>query len=444
MGKIVYKMNKSAVLTTILLLVFLAACGVSGDLSSSQSAATAVAELQQTADTSASATTEAVETPIIATSTPRPTSEPGVVDEAVSSVASATNLDQITFLGLTGEDWINIIVSIVAILIGYLLTTLIFMRILHWLVRKTPTKFDDAFLETIQGPLRFFVLVLFVQVAILRLTFLDEDIVRILDNIFFILYLSILFLIIWRLIGFALDWYREHVTPKDEEQEERREKTLPLIRRILHVSWIVIVFMIILSYWNIDITGLVAIIGIVGLAISLAAQDTINDFINGILIWIDRPFQIGDRIEIQGKDTWGDVTDIGGRTTRIRTRDNVMVIVPNSVIGKNQVINYTYPDPRFRTEVEFQLDYKEDLEKVRRVVVEAVRSVEGVIEDEPVDALFRDFGHSTIIFRVRWWIDSYSDTLLISDEVNSAILDALNEAEIEVAVPIQEIRGVES
>ena len=121
-----------------------------------------------------------------------------------------------------------------------------------------------------------------------------------------------------------------------------------------------------------------------------------------------------------------------------------MVIVPNSVIGKNQVINYTYPDPRFRTEVEFQLDYKEELEKVRRVVVEAVRSVEGVIEDEPVDALFRDFGHSTLIFRVRWWIDSYSDTLLISDKVNSAILDALNEAEIEVAVPIQEIRGVES
>lgn len=436
-------MKKSAVLISILLLAFLTACSISG-IESSQSGATVAVELQQKADSSTAATVEAVETPIIATSTPRPTSEPGIVDEAVSSVASATNLDQITFLGLTGEDWINLILSIVTILIGYLLTTFIFMRILRWLVRKTPTQFDDTFLDTIQGPLRFFVLVLLVQVALFRLTFLDEKLVRILDNIFFILYLSILFIIIWRLIGFSLDWYRQYVTPKDEEQEARTEKTLPLIRRILHVAWIVIVFLMTLSYWDINITGLVAIIGIVGLAISLAAQDTINDFINGILIWIDRPFRIGDRIEIQGKDTWGDVTDIGGRTTRIRTRDNVMVIVPNSVIGKNQVINYTYPDPRFRTEVEFQLDYKEDLEKVRRVVVEAVRSVEGVIEDEPVDALFRDFGHSTIIFRVRWWIDSYSDTLLISDKVNSAILDALNEAETEIAVPIQEIRGVES
>jgi len=94
--------------------------------------------------------------------------------------------------------------------------------------------------------------------------------------------------------------------------------------------------------------------------------------------------------------------------------------------------------------VEFRLDYKEDLDEVRRVVVEAVRSVEGVIEDEPVDVFFREFGHSTIILRMRWWIDSYSDTYLIGDKVNSDILDALHEADIDLAVPIQEIRGIRS
>ncbi len=398
--------------------------------------------LKQTLDSATAATAEALETPIIVTSTPRPTKEPGVVDEAVSNVADATNLDQVIFLGLSGEDWINLAVSIVTIIIGYLIVNLLFMRFLRWLVRKTPTKFDDAFLDTIQGPLRFFVLVLFIQISILRLTFLDEGLVRMLDKLFFILYLSILFVIVWRLIGFTLDWYRDHVTPEDEEQEARRAKTLPLIRRVLHIIWIVIVFTMALSFWNVNVTGFIAIIGIGGLALSLAAQDVINDFINGFLIWFDRPFRIGDRIEIQGKDTWGDVTDIGARTTRIRTRNNVMAIVPNSVIGKNQVINFTYPDPTFRTEIQFQLDYKEDLGEVRRVVVEAVRRVEGVIEDEPIDALFRDFGQSTIIFRVRYWINSYSDTYLIIDKVNSAILDSLHEAGIEIAVPIREIRGV--
>ena len=437
-------MKKPTVLSALLLLAFLTACTVSGNPSNSQSADTTSTGLQQTLETAAAATVQALETPIIVTSTPRPTTEPGVLTDVVSTVAATTNLDQVTILGLTGEDWINLAVSIVTILIGYLIVNLLFMRILRWLVRKTPTKFDDAFLDTIQGPLRFFVLVLFIQISVLRLTFLDEDVVRILDKLFFILYLSILFLIIWRLIGFSLDWYQQHVTPEDEDQEARREKTLPLIRRVLHIIWIVIVFTMALSFWNINITALIAIIGIGGLAVSLAAQDTINDFINGLLIWVDRPFRIGDRIEIQGNETWGDVTDIGARTTRIRTRENVMVIVPNSVIGKNQVINFTYPDPTFRTEIEFQLDYKEDLDRVRRVVVEAVRSVDGVIKDEPVDALFRDFGQSTIIFQVRWWIDSYGDTYLISDCVNSAILDSLREAGIEIAVPIQEIRGIRS
>jgi small-conductance mechanosensitive channel len=185
---------------------------------------------------------------------------------------------------------------------------------------------------------------------------------------------------------------------------------------------------------------LLAALGILGLAFSLAAQDTLNDVINGLLIWIDRPFRIGDRIEIQGEDTWGDVMDIGTRSTRILARNNLMVIVPNSKIGKSQVINYTYPDANIRLEVKIMLDYDEDLDKVRRVVTEAVRSVEHVLGDQPVEALFRDFGESTIVFLVRWWIDSYEDAFLVYDEVNDALLKALRAAGVKVAVPRQDLK----
>ncbi|UCC53108.1 MAG: hypothetical protein JSV68_03910, partial [Anaerolineaceae bacterium] len=171
-------MKKSALITAIILFTLLTACSVANNRSNLQTAATAAADVQATLDDATIATIESQETPIFVTSTPSPTKEPGVVDEAVSTVASATNLDQITFLGLTGEDWINVIVSILTIFVGYLITTFVFMRSLRWLVRKTPTQFDDAFLDTIHGPLRFFVLVLFVQLSLLRLTFLDEDVVR--------------------------------------------------------------------------------------------------------------------------------------------------------------------------------------------------------------------------------------------------------------------------
>jgi small-conductance mechanosensitive channel len=168
------------------------------------------------------------------------------------------------------------------------------------------------------------------------------------------------------------------------------------------------------------------------LALSLAAQDTLADVISGVIIFLDQPFRIGDRIEIQGLGTWGDVVDIGTRTTRIRTRDNRLVIVPNSMIGSNQIVNYTYPDPRYRVQIEIGIGYGSDIEKVRLTIEGAVSKVEGVLTDKPVDALFLDFGPSATVFRVRWWIDSYVDTRRMFDRVNEALYAALDAAGVEM------------
>jgi small-conductance mechanosensitive channel len=187
-----------------------------------------------------------------------------------------------------------------------------------------------------------------------------------------------------------------------------------------------------LSHFGVSIHGIATAVGIGGLAISLAAQDTISDTISGYIILVDRPFRIGDRIEIEGVGTWGDVVDIGTRTTRIRTRDNRLVIVPNGTIGKSQVVNYTYPDPHYRIEMELGIGYGEDIEKVRRIIVDTVRNVEGVLRDQPVDALYVKMGDSDMIFRVRWWIESYVDTRRMFDQVNTALQEAFDEAGIEM------------
>ncbi|NIV28041.1 MAG: mechanosensitive ion channel, partial [Anaerolineae bacterium] len=174
-----------------------------------------------------------------------------------------------------------------------------------------------------------------------------------------------------------------------------------------------------------------------GLAISLAAKDTIADAIAGFIILVDRPFRIGDRIEIQEVGTWGDVVDIGLRTTRIRTRDNRLVIVPNSTIGSNQVVNYTYPDPRYRIQTHVSVAYGTEIETARRLIVETVQKVEGVLQEEPVDALYIEMGDSAMIFRVRWWIESYEDTRRMFDRVHTTLQQALDEAGIESPFPTQ-------
>jgi small-conductance mechanosensitive channel len=124
--------------------------------------------------------------------------------------------------------------------------------------------------------------------------------------------------------------------------------------------------------------------------------------------------------------------EISTRTTRIRTGDNREVIVPNSQIGTSQVINYTYPDPRYRVQTDIGVAYGSDYDQVRRVIKDAVRGVEGVLPDKPVDVFFRQFGDSTRMMRVRWWIDNYDDENPMLDQVNAALESALDEAGIDM------------
>ena len=180
-------------------------------------------------------------------------------------------------------------------------------------------------------------------------------------------------------------------------------------------------------------------VGVAGLALSLAIQDTLADAISGFIILIDQPFRVGDRIEISGLGTWGDVIEIGTRTTRIRTRDNRLVIVPNSTIGKSQVINYTYPDPRYRVQMDIGIGYGMDIEKTRQIIVDTVRRIEGVLPDKPVEALYNEMGDSAMLFRVRWWIESYADTRLMFDRVNTALHKVLDEAGIDMPYPTQSL-----
>jgi small-conductance mechanosensitive channel len=279
--------------------------------------------------------------------------------------------------------------------------------------------------------------VLVLDWSVQRLTVLDVNIKVALGDAFFIAESVIAFRIFWRLIGLAEEWYRERAV-----QEGRAEEVAPVIvlfSRAAYTLVVLVSLIIVLSHFGINVTALSTILGISGLAISLAAQDTIADAIAGFIILADRPFRIGDRIEIQGVGTLGDVVEIGLRTTRIRTRDNRMVIVPNSTIGKNQAIYYSYPDPRYRIETHVGVGYGTNLATVRRVMTEAVRTVDNVLPDRPVDVLYVEMGDSAMVFRVHWWIESYVDTRRVIDKVHIALQGALDAAEIECPYPTSTI-----
>jgi MscS family membrane protein len=340
---------------------------------------------------------------------------------------------------LTTAQWINIGIALsvflLTLFLGRWIIRLIFNRVIQRVTRITKNTLDDAIMDAIAPPLYFLALVFAFRFALERLSqdfeILDFEI----EGVYFVLFILIGLATVWRLVTHIAEWYQKQLALTGEI--ELSEQLLPFFRRVILILITVIAAIMLLDYFNVDISGMVATLGIGSLAIALAAQAALSDTISGFIIMVDRPYRIGDRIEIQDLDTWGDVVDIGLRSTKIRTRDNRMVIVPNSVIAKSLVVNYSYPDTKYRNQIHIGVAYGSDIEQVRRILVDTVSQVEGVLPDKPVEALFLEFGDSALIFRVRWWLDSYVDTRRMFDRVNTSMYNALNEAGIDIPFPQQ-------
>ena len=344
------------------------------------------------------------------------------------------------FLGLTAQQWIDLGVSVLivvgAVLAGRLLIDLLIGRLVGRWTKSTDTTLDDAILTAIHRPLYWLLVMLALRIAVYRLDSVPVSWDPFLSQLFYVLEVVIGFVVVWRLVNNLMVWYGEEMAVRTETDLD--EQLLPFFRRVALVFLALIGIIILLGRF-VDVSSFITTLGVGSLAIALAAQAALEDSITGFIIMIDRPFRIGDRIEIQDLNTWGDVVDIGLRSTHVRTRDNRMVIVPNSVIGKSLIVNYSYPDVHYRIQIHIGLAYGTDLELARKTMIDAVRQVDGVLLEKPVEALLLEFGDSALIFRVRWWLDSYIDTRRMFDKVNTSLYHALNQANIEIPAPQIEV-----
>ena len=365
---------------------------------------------------------------ILPSPTPAPTISPNAIDELISDFLETTGLEARTILGIRVDTWVDLGISLFLVLFfGFLLSRLVYSLLKIALVR-TRNKYAVTFIEQIRRQIYVIVMVIGLQVGTIRLAVIDSLVKRWLNQFYMAIYVVAATVILWRLLDAVVAWYQKDVEPKKDRNQV--DSILVLLQRVSKVLLVTISGIMLLSLYRINVNALIAALGVGGLALSLAAQDTLSNVISGIMIMLDQPFRVGDRIEISRLGTWGDVVDIGLRSTRIRTRDNRLVIVPNNTISTDQIVNYTYPDPRYRIQIEIGIGYGQDIEKVRQILVDTVRKVDGVLPDRPVDALYVDMGESAMIFRVRWWIHSYLDTRRMFDRVNTALQGALDQAGI--------------
>ena len=371
-------------------------------------------------------TPEATGTPGQATATPVPDrlsgqSDPS--DESTASNASAFSIAN-SILDWSPDQWIDVAFS----LLYFLIIAIFGWRILIWLgkqfTRRTGTIVDDRALAASRGPLQWISAIFGFQVAYSRLDFLSSELQLVLDNVSFVLYTILGSMIAWAFINYGLNYYQEMAREKDADMKSI-DRLLPLVRTFSRGLLVIVTVVIILHHFGIEITAIVAALGLTGFALSLAAKDTLTNIISGLTIAVNRPFRINDRIYNKDVGGWVDVVEIGLRSTQVLTRDNRMVIIPNSSLSDDTVINYSFPNPNYRLQVDIGVAYGTDIKTTRQVLHDALRQVDGVMADKPVQVLFVEFADSAMIFRVRWWIADYADMRKINDRVYQAIQEAL-------------------
>ncbi|MEX1328871.1 MAG: mechanosensitive ion channel family protein [Desulfobacterales bacterium] len=198
-----------------------------------------------------------------------------------------------------------------------------------------------------------------------------------------------------------------------------------------------------LDLLGLNVVPFIAGAGVAGVAIGFAAKDTLSNLIAGILLIIDRPFEVGDRIEVwsapAGTATWGDVIDIGLRATKIKTTDNIVIIIPNNEIMARDIINYTTITEKIRLRINIGIAYDADMQTAKDIILNVADSAEWVAKEPPPVVVVRNFGDSSVDLQLRGWIDDARKRMRTISTITDRVKTAFDEQGIEIPYPKRDI-----
>ena len=210
------------------------------------------------------------------------------------------------------------------------------------------------------------------------------------------------------------------------------------VASLVRYAVLVIALIVVLQFMGIDMTSLALLFGALGVGIGFGLQNITNNFVSGLIILLERPIKVGDRIEMGGVS--GDVTNISMRATTIRTNDNISMIVPNSDFVTSTVINWSHTDRNVRFNFPVSVSYREDPERVRGLLLEVARENRGVLVSPPPDVLFKEFSDSAIVLSLRVWTRDYIDRPgVLKSRLYYAIFRKFREQGVEIPFPQRDV-----
>ena len=309
----------------------------------------------------------------------------------------------------------------------------IISRIIGRFARQSSNDFDDKIVDLVHQPVFMSFVLLGLSLATRRIglpeftTFLTLGVLKTIA--IFVWYNTLMHLM--ALIVNAVS--------KTRDRKIVQTGMLSLLHNVMKIVAVALTVYFLFLAWNIDVTAWLASAGIVGLALSFAAKDTLSNLFAGVSIVMDAPYKTGDFIILESGER-GVVTDIGLRSTRILTRDDVEITIPNGLIGNGKIINEAGgPPSQHRIRVAVGVAYGSDIDHVIEVLAAVAADHPEVLASPEPRVRFRLFGESSLDFELLAWIAKPVDRGRVKHELNCAVYKALNKNKIEIPFPQRDL-----
>ena len=334
----------------------------------------------------------------------------------------------------TISDWgVSFLIIFGAILIGKIAYWL-FGRVIKKLTSRTKTKIDDIIVDMIEEPIVLAITIFGLWYGLHRLEF-SEDWYRWMGKVYHIL---ITINITWLIARMVDAIVQEYIVPLAEKTEsDLDDQVMPIIRKGLRSIIWTLGIIVALNNAGYDVGALIAGLGIGGLALAMAAKDSVSNIFGGVMIFTDKPFRVGDRIKINGFD--GTITEVGIRTSRMRTLEGRLVTIPNSQFTGNMVENVS-AEPTRKVVLNLGLTYDTTAEQIEKGIelLKEIASSNTNIEEE-VLVSFNSFGDFSLGILFIYYIKKESDILTTQTEMNLEILKRYEDNGLNMAFPTQTI-----
>ena len=324
------------------------------------------------------------------------------------------------------------LIAIGAIFIAKL-ADVFFTRIFRRFVSKTQTNLDDKIVDLLHRPIFYSIIFIGLSIAVKRAGFpdyIDFGLVGLFKTITILIWLVIMI----RIFVLSMEWASNRTSSR-----LLQNKTLPLFNNLGKILITIFGAYFIFLSWNININGWLASAGVLGVVLGLAAKDTVANFFAGIFLMADSPFKEGDYILLDTGER-GYVKYMGIRSTRIMTRDDIEITIPNSVIASSKIVNESGgPEDIERVRITLQVSYGSDIDSVKELLKKIAVENSNVMDHPEPRVRFREFADSGLKLQLLFWIYKPEIRGRTVDSVNTDIYKQFAQNKISIPFPTMNV-----